>query len=111
VAYCKGFEDVYGEDNLAKAVSKYGPVRLVYQSMVSSLWNLAPLKPLYKATAGKFPFLIHRPHCFSADPHWESRGRPFKVLSTEQSYIVQGELEASTTDSIDLLLAKQLQKK
>lgn len=28
VAYCKGYTDVYGEDNLAKAVSKYGPVRL-----------------------------------------------------------------------------------
>lgn len=28
VASCKGYKDVYGENNLAKAVSKYGPVRL-----------------------------------------------------------------------------------
>jgi hypothetical protein len=48
-------------------------------------------------------------------PHWERQFKnTTKVLSTEQSYIVQGEpkttVEASTTDSVDLLLAKQLQK-
>jgi hypothetical protein len=40
--------------------------------------------------------------------HWESRERQFK---NTQSYIVQGDLEASTIDGVDLLLAKQLQKK